>query len=158
MRWRTETVVPALTALAVIVGVVALFAPWWVQAGGLAVAPFDVGDVPEDRVSVAGVIGVGVVVVTGLVCLLGGLTLEARAVRASYASRPVASWLVIAGGALLLMGPLVAVLTWPQGSTSFWSEPPVGARAGWGWFVALAAGAVASVTGLVAERARADAV
>lgn len=162
MPWQRQVAVPALVAVAFVVGVVSLFAPWWVlEAGGQVslVSPFDLGQADGDQVSSAGVIGVGVMILTGLLCLVGGFALELRGEGVLDLPRTFSAWLVIAGGALCLMAPLVAVLTWPQGALSFWSgaangSPEVRTRAGVGWFLALIAGGVASVTGLIADRFR----
>lgn len=153
MPWRRDTLAPALIAVALFVAMISLVSPWWVHEGdgSQAVAtPFGPGDVSPERVSDAGIIGVGVVVVAGMLALAGSLGVEVWSFRRGRRPPVVAAWLNLAGGALLLVGGLVAVMVWPVDPVMFWSTVEgVEARAGLGWFLCLVAGGIGSAGGLV---------
>lgn len=144
---------PALVAVALFVAMISLVAPWWVHDEGeveVVATPLGAVEMGPERVSEAGVIGVGVIVLAGMFALAGALGMEVWSFRRGARPPLVAGWLNVAGGALLLVGGLVAVISWPVEPFTFWSTVGgVEAGAGLGWFLCLLAGAVGSVGGLV---------
>lgn len=154
MRWEPRRHLPIVAGLSLIVAAIGLVAPWWTaEAGGGAVSasvsPFDAGEAAP-AVDEAAVVAVGVLAFVGVVGLVGGLVLGFRE---DDLERSTAGWLWLASGGFLLVAPLTAVITWPAGTLSFWGAGPAGGTtwstaADWGWYVTLAAGAVASVAGM----------
>lgn len=158
MRWEPRRHLPVVAGFALIAAAIGLVAPWWTveRAAGQAVteivaSPFNPG--PESSaVNEAAVTGVGLLAFVGIVGLVGGLVLGFRAADRDQTS--TAGWLWMASGGFLLVAPLTAVLTWPDAGTSFWGSSSVAgasfeAAASWGWYVTLAAGAIAAVAGMV---------
>lgn len=157
---RPSTVIGLLAGGGLLLALIAFALPWWSitpPSGGagaeLDARPFDPGRAGDDVVSSSGVVGVGVLVLVGVVAAAGGLVLWGRAAQRGEPPIAPAPWLHLAGGALLLMGPLVAVATWPQGGLSFWgSSGGVSTSASIGWYLGLVAGALVAVAGIAGLR------
>ncbi len=153
MPWRRDTVAPVLAAVALFVAMISLVAPWWIheEAGDEAVAtPLGAAEMAPERISEAGLVGAGVIVLAGIFALAGSLGVEVWSFRRDRQPPLVAAWMNIAGGSLLLVGGLVAVIVWPVEPFTFWSSVGgVEARAGLGWFLCLIAGGIGSVGGLL---------
>lgn len=159
MRWEPRKHLPLVAGLALIVAAVGLVAPWWTvdrQSGRatteIVVSPFDPG--PESSaVSEGAVVGVGVLTLVGIVGLVGGLVLGFQTEKRTVEERSIGGWLWLGSGGFLLVAPLTAVLTWPDGPTSFWGSSSVASTsfqtaASWGWYLTLVAGAIAAVAGM----------
>lgn len=159
MRWAPRRHLPIVAGLALIVAAIGLVAPWWTveRVAGqttteILVSPFDPG--PENSaVNEGAVAGVGLLAFVGIVGLVGGLVLGFRSDDRHAETSSLAGWLWMASGGFLLVAPLTAVLTWPAGVTSFWGSGTIAstsyeAAASWGWYIMLAAGAMAAVAGM----------
>ncbi len=134
--------------------------PWWTVEGtagefaaGQQAKPFDTGGM-GDTVSTMGVMSVGVLALFGVVAAAGGGALWLSALTKEEGVEPPAWWLMIAGGVLFVMAPIVAAATWPSGALGFWDS--VGAdgmgaasAAGVGWYMALVAGALMVTAGFL---------
>lgn len=153
----SDRIVPTLVAVGLLVGLIGLVVPWWTVSGGsggfrgeVGVRPFDT-DAPASE---TGTVLTGLVVVAGLLVAGAGLTLSLRGVQRGEAPADAVPWLMLAGGLLLLVGPLVAVPSWPEGQMGFWSSGS-GAfgsfrtAAAVGWYLTLGAGVV-TVGGAIA--------
>lgn len=158
---RRGILVPGLAALGILIAGISLVIAWWTvdaaSGGGAATLeamPFDTGRMDDEMVSSTAVVAVGVLVLVGLLSLAGGLALWLLAKQRGEAPIAPAPWLMIAGGALLIIGPLVAVATWPQGQLGFWdsvsgSGAQVTSGAGIGWYLSLLAGAMTAAGGFL---------
>lgn len=151
-----RTLVSVLLGVGLLLGLISMVLPWWtIEAGGVSndVKPFDTGTIQEfsgEFVSTMGVVSVGVLALVGILAAAGGGALWLSASNKGE-SAPPAWWLIIAGGILFVMGPIVAAATWPTGRLGFWDAitNQIVATASVGWFMALLAGALMATAGLV---------
>lgn len=161
MADRQGNLILVLGGLGLVLTIVSVVLPWWTVtgsafgfAGQQSAAPFTTGGIGENVINPAGVDAVGVLCLFGIVSATGGLVLYLVAFRNREPPADPAPWLLLAGGALYIIGPVVAVVAWPDGDLGFWSSGGSGfasfeAAAAVGWYLALLAGALTGAGGMV---------
>lgn len=155
-----RTLVSVLLGVGLLLGLISMVLPWWTVEGavgefaaGMDAKPFDTGDL-GDQVSTMGVMSVGVLTVFGVVAAAGGGALWLSLSSKGETVTPPAWWLMIAGGILFVMAPIVAAATWPSDDLGFWvsigaDRFGLSAAANVGWYMALLAGALMATAGIV---------
>lgn len=160
MADRRGNLILLLGSVGLILMIVSVVLPWWSVSGGFSgasgeqtAAPFNTGGMGDGVINAVGVDAVGVLSLFGIVSATGGLVLYLAAYRRREEPAEPAPWLLIAGGALYIIGPVVAVVAWPEGDLGFWSSASAGAAtfetaAAVGWYLAMVAGALAGAGGI----------
>lgn len=160
MADRQGNLIVLLAGVGLILMIVTVVLPWWSVSGAAfgfsgeqTAAPFSTGGMGDNVISSVGVDAVGVLCLFGIVSATGGLVLYLMAYRKREEPPEPAPWMMIAAGALYIIGPVVAVVAWPQGDLGFWSSASAGAAtfetaASVGWYLAMVAGALAGAGGI----------
>lgn len=160
MADRRGNLILLLGGVGLVLMIISVVLPWWSVSGGFSgvsgeqtAAPFNTGGMGDGVINSVGVDAVGVLCLFGIVSATGGLVLYLVAYRRREEPADPAPWLLIAAGALYLIGPVVAVVAWPDGDLGFWSSASAGAAtfetaAAVGWYLAMVAGALAGGGGI----------
>lgn len=144
-----------LVAVATIVALMALVAPWWtltVSGGGMSnsesAGPFDAND---DLISTGSAVLTGVLMLLGLLGLAGAAALLGYRIAANTnnALTKNAPFVAFAGVALVLVPLVLAIFMYPsggalEGEMGFWDREGnegigVSTYAAWGWYMGAAA-------------------
>lgn len=162
----------SLTAVAAVLGIVAMFTAWWtidVESSGSGFSgsnaesarPFNDGSGDNDD----GIIESGEAILAGILVLFGILGLTGAAVlfilyhiEVFRPSLTFAPWLAMGAALLLVLAAVLAVATWPPEDTAFWdSQSGSGGGftvtadyyAGIGWYLGLVAGLLGLAGGIL---------
>ncbi len=161
MADRRGNLILLLAGVGLVLTIVSVVLPWWNVTGSAfgftgqqSAAPFSTGGMGENVINAAAVDAVGVLCLFGIVSVTGGLVLYLAAFRNQEEVADPAPWLLLAAGALYIIGPVVAVVAWPDGDLGFWSQGSGGfasfeSAAAVGWYLALVAGALTGGAGMV---------
>ncbi len=160
MADRRGNLILLLGSVGLVLMIISIVLPWWSVSGAAfgfsgeqTAAPFNTGGMGDGVVNAVGVDAVGVLCLFGIVSGTGGLVLYLMAYQKREDPAEPAPWLLIAAGALYIIGPVVAVVTWPDGDLGFWSSAGGGGAtfetaAAVGWYLAMVAGALAGGGGI----------
>lgn len=160
MADRRGNLILLLGSVGLVLMIVSVVLPWWSVSGGFSgasgeqtAAPFNTGGMGDGVINAVGVDAAGVLCLFGIVAATGGLVLYLVAFRRREEPAEPAPWLMIAAGALYIIGPVVAVVAWPEGDLGFWSSGSAGAAtfetaAAVGWYLAMVAGALTGAGGI----------
>lgn len=160
MADRRANLILLLGSVGLVLMIITIVLPWWSVSGAAfgfsgeqTAAPFNTGGMGDNVISSVGVDAVGVLCLFGIVSATGGLVLYLMAYRKREEPAEPAPWMMIAAGALYIIGPVVAVVAWPEGDLGFWSSGggsfgTFETAASVGWYLAMVAGALTGGAGI----------